>query len=82
MCHNSKGKKLFPMFGSRGAFSALGMGPLHVSYRPAPLLWQLGLDTERIIVPFSSKGVNRMTYLAHAVTVVWFELLFVKSKVK
>ena len=31
-----------------------------VSYGPAPLLQQLGLDTERIIVPFSSKGVNHM----------------------
>ena len=31
-----------------------------VSYGPAPLLLQLGLDTERIIVPASSKGVNNM----------------------
>ena len=33
-------------------------------------LRQLGLDTERIIVPFSSKGVNHMAYLAHVATVV------------
>ena len=28
-------------------------------------------------VPFSSKGVNHMSYLAHVVTVVWCVLLFV-----
>ena len=38
---------------------------------------QLGLDTEWIIVPFSSKGVNHMAYLAHQATVVWRVLLFV-----
>ena len=48
-----------------------------VSYGPAPLLRQLGLDTERIIVPFSSKGVNHIAYLAHVATVVWCVLLFV-----
>ena len=37
----------------------------------------LGLDTERIIVPFSSKGVNHMAYLAHVATDVWCVLLFV-----
>ena len=31
----------------------------------------LGLDTERIIVPFSSKGVNDMAYRDHVSTVVW-----------
>ena len=31
-----------------------------VTYAPAPLMRQLGLDTERIIVPFSSKGVNHV----------------------
>ena len=41
-----------------------------VSYEPAPLLRQLGLETERIIVFFSSKGVNHMAYLAHVATVV------------
>ena len=40
-------------------------------YGPAPLLRRLGLDAERIIVLFSAKGVNRMAYLAHVVTVVW-----------
>ena len=48
-----------------------------VSYRPAPLLWQLGLDKERIIVPFSSKGVNRMANLTHVATDVWCVCLFV-----
>ena len=33
-----------------------------VSYGPAPLLRQLGLDTEQISVSFSSKGMNHMTY--------------------
>ena len=42
-----------------------------VSYGPDSLLRLLGLDTERIIVPFSSKGVNHMAYLAHVATVVW-----------
>ena len=37
---------------------------------------QLGLDTERIIVPFSSKGVNHMAYLANFATVVWWKLKF------
>ena len=33
---------------------------------------QLDLNTERIIVPFSLKGVNNMAYLAHAETAaVW-----------
>ena len=41
-----------------------------VSYEPAPVLQQLDLDTERITVPFSSKGVNYMAYLAHVATVV------------
>ena len=37
----------------------LHRGPVVVvSYRPAPLLRQLGLDTERIIVPLSSKGLE------------------------
>ena len=35
------------------------------------------LYTEPIIVPFSSKGVNQMAYLAHVATVVWCVLLFV-----
>ena len=48
-----------------------------VSYEPAPLLRQLGLDTERISVPFSSKVVNHMAYLADVATVVWCVLLFV-----
>ena len=48
-----------------------------VSYVPAPLLQQLGLETERIIVPFSSKGANNTAYLAHVVTVAWCVLLFV-----
>ena len=48
-----------------------------VSYGPAPLLRQLGLDTERIIVPFSSKGVSHVAYLAHVATVVRRVLLFV-----
>ena len=39
-----------------------------VSYGPAPLLRQLGLDTKGTIVPFSSKGVNHMAYLAHVAT--------------
>ena len=29
------------------------------------------LDIKRISVPFFSKGVNHMAYLAHVVTVVW-----------
>ena len=37
----------------------------------------LGLDTERIIVPFSSKGVNHMAYQEREATVVWCVLLFV-----
>ena len=45
-------------------------GPaVDMSYGLAPLLQQLGLDTERIIVPSSSKDVNRMAYLAHVVRV-------------
>ena len=32
---------------------------------------------ERIILPFSSKGVNYMAYLSHVATVVWCVLLFV-----
>ena len=48
-----------------------------VSYGPAPLMQLLGLDTERIIVPFFSKGVNHMSYLAHVATDVWCVLLFV-----
>ena len=48
-----------------------------VSYGPAPLLWQLGLDTKRISMPFSSKGMNHMAYLDHVATVVWCVLLFV-----
>ena len=39
-----------------------------VVHVPAPLLRQLGLDTERITVPFSNR-VN-MSYLAHVATVV------------
>ena len=35
-----------------------------------PLTRLLGLDTERIIVRFSSKGVNHVAYLTHVVTVV------------
>ena len=42
-----------------------------VSYVPAPLLRLLGLDTERIIVPFSSKDVSSMVYLACMATVTW-----------
>ena len=42
-----------------------------VSYGPAPLLRLLGLDTERIIVPFSSKGVNHVAYLARVAIVMW-----------
>ena len=41
-----------------------------VSHKPAPLMRQLGSDKERIIVPFFSKGVNHMAYLARVVTVV------------
>ena len=48
-----------------------------VSDGPAPLLRQLVLDTERIIVPFFSKGVNRMAYRARAATDVRRMLLFV-----
>ena len=48
-----------------------------VSYGPAPVFRLLGLDTARISVPFSSKGVNHMAYLAHVVTAVWCVLLFV-----
>ena len=48
-----------------------------VSYEPAPFLRLLGLNTERIIVPFSSKGVNHTAYLAHVTTDVWCILLFV-----
>ena len=48
-----------------------------VACGPAPLLQQLGLDTERISVPFFLKGVNHMAYLAHVVTAVWWVLLFV-----
>ena len=36
----------------------------------------LGLDTEWIIVPFSSKGMNHMVYLAHVATDVWRVLSF------
>ena len=43
-----------------------------VSHGLAPLLWQLGLDTEQITVPFSSKGVKHMAYLAHVATVLWY----------
>ena len=35
----------------------------------------LGLDTERIIVPFASKDVNHMAYLAHVATFLWCVLL-------
>ena len=35
------------------------------------------LPTVIIRVPFSSKGVNHMAYLAHVTTVVWCVLLFV-----
>ena len=49
-----------------------------VSYGPAPLMRQLGLDTERIIGPFSARGVSHVAYLAHDLaTVVWCVLLFV-----
>ena len=48
-----------------------------VSYGPAPLMRLLGVDTERIIVPFSWKSVNHMAYLAHVATVVWYVLLLV-----
>ena len=41
-----------------------------LSYGPEPLLRQLGLDTELIIVPFSSKDMNHVAYLAHVATVV------------
>ena len=41
-----------------------------VSYGSAPLLRKHGSDTERIIVPFSPKGVNYMVYLAHVATCV------------
>ena len=50
-----------------------------MSYGPAPVFRLLGLDAERISVPFSSKGVNHMAYLAHVVTVVWCVLLFIKQ---
>ena len=41
------------------------LGPVVVlSYGPASLLRQLDLHTDWIIVPFSSKGVNHMAYLA------------------
>ena len=40
-----------------------------VSYGPAPLLRQRGLDTKHIIVPFSSKGVNYVAYPAHLANV-------------
>ena len=47
-------------------------GPVVIlSYWPAPLLRQLCLDTERISVPFSSKCVKHMAYLAHVGTVVY-----------
>ena len=36
-----------------------------------------GLDTEWIIVHFSSKGMNHIMYLAHMDTVIWYVLLFV-----
>ena len=46
---------------------------------PSSLLRQLGLDTERIIAPFSWKGVNHVAYLAHVATVTWRVLLFCLS---
>ena len=52
-------------------------GPIvAVSHGPSPLLRQLGLDAERISVPFSSKGVHHMAYLAHVATAVSCVLLF------
>ena len=51
-----------------------------VSYEPAPLLQLLGLDTERIIVPFSSKAWTT-AYLAHVATVVWCVLMFVSYNI-
>ena len=39
-------------------------------YGPAPVLQQLGLDTEPIIVPFSSKRLNHMAYLINVDTVI------------
>ena len=53
-------------------------GPVVVSFGPASLLRQLGLDTERIIVPFSSKDVNHIACIAHPVTDEWCVLLFVQ----
>ena len=41
------------------------------------LMWHLSLDTEWIIVSFSSKGLNHRAYLAHIATAVWCVLLFV-----
>ena len=52
-------------------------GLVVVSYGSAPLLRQLCLDTERIIIPFSSKGVNHIGYLAHVATVEGCVLRFV-----
>ena len=43
--------------------------PVLVLYGPEPLSWQFGLDTERIIVPFSSTGVKHMAYITHVVNV-------------
>ena len=34
-----------------------------VSYWPVPLLGQIGLYIEQIIVPFSSKGMKHVVYM-------------------
>ena len=39
-----------------------------VSYGPTQLIRLLGLDTQRIIGPLPTKGVNHMAYLAHLAT--------------
>ena len=64
------------LFSSLRVLHAPHRGPVVVSYWPATIT-AAGLDTERISVPFSSKGVNHMAYLAYAATVVWCVLLFI-----
>ena len=54
---------------------------LYISQRVPLLLCRTGpagttnaaacFDTERMIVTFSSKGVNHISYLAHVITVAW-----------
>ena len=64
--------QLVYLFSSQRLLYTSHRGPVFVvTYGPAPLLRQLGLDTERIIVYFSSKGVNHVEYRASVVEVVW-----------